>query len=166
MGRTLDADDLRYLLFRVGAIAGLALGVWRTLLLTKVSRQQGEPAGLARPSNWNRKHQFWFVFIYMLIGTLLMRSTGALLNRFAHASQIKAERAVVARMPSSRGKGASYWLELQMTERVDALRIGVSISEYSRFRVLDLVEVHTRRGVLGYDYVTDIVKVGSQRVSQ
>ncbi len=165
MERTLDGDDLRYLLFRVGTIAGLALGVWRTMLVTNEARRQSEYPDKASSSSWNHKHQFGFVFSYLVIGIIFTLSTGALLNRFIPTSQTKVKQALVSRMPGHGGKGASFWLELQMPDRHQTQRVRVSTSEYRTFRVLDIVEIHCRRGMLGYDFVTDIVKVGSNRIT-
>lgn len=164
MGRTFDGNDLDYLLFRAGGIAGLAMGVWRTLLVIKAARRPDEVSDQPNRSNWRLRHQVGFVFIYVVIGTIFVRSTGALLNRLIPSGHTKVERALVSRMPSSGGKHASFSLELQMPGRHETQRVPVSSSEYRTFRMLDIVEVHTRRGILGYDYVTDIVKVGSQRI--
>lgn len=165
LGRTIEGDTLAFNLGWVGILIGTAVGFWRLRSLWRAMQELSPCWQTGSLADRYRRDRAALVIFYALASAIFAVSVGGLANRLMPIGQLKVERAVVARMSGHGSKGGSFWLHLQIPERHYTERIPVSASQFRDYRVLDVVEVHSRRGILGYDYITNIVKVGSQRIS-
>lgn len=166
LGRTIEGGNLGLRLGCAGLLIGLVAGFWRLGVLSR-AMQELSPCWKSGPL-WNRyrSSRAALVVAYVVVLVIFVVSVGGLANRLISFGKPKVERAVVVGMSGTGSKGGYFLVRLSTEERGFQEKLPVSSGEFRDLRILDLVEVHTRCGVLGYDYVTDIVKVGSQRVSQ
>ena len=103
----------------------------------------------------------FFVAFHMVTLASCVVTAGAQVHRRVNVGDVKTEEALVIGM-NGRGR-APLWVYLRMRGREE--KFPVSQEHFGRLRILDVVEVRSQRGVLGYDFVTDIVKVGSKRIA-
>lgn len=160
--RTIQGEELTIRLGLAGLMLGLGAGNFRLRRLRQLLCRLGdESPSPRRPSlKVDRKVGVLFVFAHMMTASVCTVTAGAQVNRLIKVGDTKTDLSLIIGM---HGGAKALCVRLRLRDREE--KFPVSLEYFGRLSILDVVEVRSQPGMLGYDFVIDIVKVGSKRIA-